>query len=527
MTETEPARPPRRKGFVHQSAVSSTAALLAMLAGLLIDVALALRFGAGSKSDAFFVAARIPIGICAVLMTVATQSLVPTFTRARAEGGLVALGSFASKVLTAVLLGGLVLSALASLLAGPLVALTAPGLSAQEQGLARAMVPVMFLVVPLVAAAETVRAALNASFSFVLPAGMNLFMNGLTAAVILVDTDSDIRVVAWAYVAGAAFQLAVVLGAAWRRQIRIALSARLRDERLAQAFRLSGRPTVSSLLNLGNRVVEQLVASFLPTGSITILSYGQRLISALGGGVFFRPVTVALMPRLAEAEHGERTDEVVDLVARALRFVFAISIVLTAFTVALAEPVVRVVFHRGNFSPEATHLLALSLAVYSVSLVGSGVQRVLLAPFYARMDARVPLRNTFYGVLVDLALLGPGIVLFGRHSTRAILGVALAYSLTQYVIVGHAWLRLRRTAPLGLARLIRSVTKTTLTAAFATAGMVAFVRLSGLSSVTDRSLLVILTVAAASIGAIIVAVVGVLLAGRGWRNKLHDELSAG
>jgi hypothetical protein len=57
--------------------------------------------------------------------------------------------------------------------------------------------------------------------------------------------------------------------------------------------------------------------------------------------------------------------------------------------------------------------------------------------------------------------------------------------------------------------------------------MVAFVRFSGLSSVTDRSLLVILTVAAASIGAIIVAVVGVLLAGRGWRNKLHDELSAG
>lgn len=527
MTEAEPAKPPRRKGFVHQSAVSSAAALLAMLAGLLIDVALALRFGAGSESDAFFVAARIPIGICALLMTVATQSLVPTFTRARAQGGTAALGAFGSKVLTAVLLGGLVLWAVASLLAGPLVAVTAPGLSAHEQGLAREMVPLMFLVVPLVAAAETVRAALNASFSFVLPAGMNLFMNGLTASIILVSAGADIRVVAWAYVAGAAFQLVVVLAAAWRRQIRIAVSLRLRDEGLARAVRLSGRPTVSSLLNLGNRVVEQLVASFLPTGSITILSYGQRLISALGGGVFFRPVTVALMPRLAEAEHRERTDEVVDLVARGLRFVFAISAVLTAFTVALAEPVVRVVFHRGNFTPEATHLLALSLAVYGVSLVGSGVQRVLLAPFYARMDARVPLRNTFYGVLVDLALLGPGIALFGRHSSRAILGVALAYSLTQYVIVAHAWLRLRRTAPLRLSALVRSVAKTTLTATAAAAGMVVFVRLCDLASVTERSRLVILTVAAASIGAIIVAVVGVLLAGRGWRMKLHDELSAG
>lgn len=523
----ESTKHPRRKGFVHQSAVSSGAALLAMLAGLLIDVALALRFGAGSASDAFFVAARIPIGTTALLMTVATQSLVPTFTRVRAHAGKEALGPFASKVLTAVLLGGFALWAVASLLAGPLVAVTAPGLSSHQQHLAQSMVPLMFLVVPLVAAAETVRAALNASFSFVLPAGMNLFMNGLTASIILVSVGADIRVVAWAYVAGATFQLAVVLGAAWRRHLRIGLSLRLRDPMLGQALRLSGRPTVSSLLNLGNRVAEQLLASFLPTGSITILSYGQRLISALGGGVFFRPVTVALMPRLAEAEHHERPDQVVDLLARGLRFVFAISMVLTAFTVALAEPIVKIVFHRGNFTPQAAHLLGLSLAVYGASLVGSGLQRVLLAPFYARMDARVPLRNTFYGVLVDLALLGPCIALYGDDSTRGVLGVAIAYSVTQYFIVAHAWFRLRRTVPLRLSALVPSVLKTTAAAAAGAAGMSLFVRLVDLASVTERSRLVILTLAAASIGAIIVAVVGVLLAGRGWRMKLHDELSAG
>jgi putative peptidoglycan lipid II flippase len=161
MTDAPPDHP-RRKGFVHQSAASSAAALVAMLAGLLIDVALALRFGAGRETDAFFVAARIPIGISALLMSVATQSLVPIFTRERAEGGPVALSSFVSKVLTAVVLAGLSLWALASVLAGPLVAVTAPGLSASQRDLAASLIPVMFLVVPLVAAAETVRAALNA-----------------------------------------------------------------------------------------------------------------------------------------------------------------------------------------------------------------------------------------------------------------------------------------------------------------------------------------------------------------------------
>jgi putative peptidoglycan lipid II flippase len=318
-----------------------------------------------------------------------------------------------------------------------------------------------------------------------------------------------------------------MVAVAWRRHIRVRMSLRLNDPRLRRTVRLSGRPTVSSLLNLGNRVVEQLIMSFLPAGSITILSYGQRLISALGGGVFFRPVTVALMPRLAEAEHQGRRREVVDLVLRALRFVLAISMVLTAFTIALAEPVIRIVFHRGSFSPQATHLLALSLAIYGTSLVGSGVQRVLLAPFYARMDARVPLRNTFYGVLVDLALLGPCIAVFGDDRAQGVLGVAIAYSLTQYFIVWHAWHRLRLTVPLRLPMLIPSALKISTAALAAGLGMFGFVTLCHVSSVSDRSLLVILTLAASSIGAIIVAVVGALLAGSGWRTKLHDELSSG
>jgi peptidoglycan biosynthesis protein MviN/MurJ (putative lipid II flippase) len=185
------------------------------------------------------------------------------------------------------------------------------------------------------------------------------------------------------------------------------------------------------------------------------------------------------------------------------------------------------VFHRGNFSPQATHLLAMSLAIYGASLVGSGVQRVLLAPFYARMDARVPLRNTCYGVLVDLALLGPCIALFGGDTVNGVLGIAIAYSVTQYFIVWHAWFRLRRTVPIKLAGLVSSAVKTAITAIAAAAGMAVFATVCHIASVTKRSHLVILTLAAASIGAIIVAVVGVLLAGPGWRSKLHDELSSG
>ncbi len=77
--------------------------------------------------------------------------------------------------------------------------------------------------------------------------------------------------------------------------------------------------------------------------------------------------------------------------------------------------------------------------------MGSGLQRALLAPFFARLDTRVPLRNTFYGMAANLLLLPVCVLPWGRGSRTAVLGVAVAYSLAQYVNVAHAASCLRRT----------------------------------------------------------------------------------
>ena len=512
-TSTQAEVPRKQGGFLRQSSTSSMAALLAMLSGLLLDVVLASKFGAGRASDAFFVASRIPIGLSALLMTVATQVLVPMFVRDRREGGRHSVAIFASRVMTSVVLSGLALWALAFVLADPLVSLTAPGLDSEQHALAATLTRLMFLVVPLVAAAETVRALLNASYSFVLPAAMNLFMNGLAAAIILLVHTHDIRIVAYAYIAGATFQLLVITGLAWKHGLAVRPSLHPADARVGAAAQLSRRPIVSSLLNLANRVAEQVLASFLPAGSISILSYGNRLISALGGGVFFRPVTVALLPRLADAEHAGNRKALKDAIAQALRFVLAIALPLTAFTAALAGPFVYGVFRRGNFSTADTRTLSMLLVVYSFSLVGSGMQRVLLAPFYARLDTVTPLRNTAYGVLVDLCLLLPCVVLFGRHRPEAVLGVALAFSLTQYFIVTHAWYQLRHTVKIGWPDISSFALRALLASLGSAVVMVSLVWKLDILGVADRATQLAATVVIGAVGGVVLLLISWLIAG--------------
>jgi putative peptidoglycan lipid II flippase len=128
-----------------------------------------------------------------------------------------------------------------------------------------------------------------------------------------------------------------------------------------------------------------------------------------------------------------------------VRIMLAISLPLTAFMAVLGMPAAIAVFDRGQFTLASAELLGTVLMVYSISLVGSAVQRALLAPFYARLDTRTPLHNAFYGVAANLLLLPVLVLPFGLHNKMAIIGVALAYSLAQYVNVAHGWYRLTRT----------------------------------------------------------------------------------
>ncbi len=388
-------------------------------------------------------AARIPLGLVAIVMVGANQALVPAISTWLVRKDRLETWRLTSLLLTATLIvaGGIAL--VGGLLAWPLMRVTAPGLSAAEVDLAASLARVMFIVVPLVALAEVLRALLNAFHSFVAPAAMNVVMNGLAAGAILWRGDSNVHVIVWAYAAGALTQLVFMAFIAIRKGFRFRASARIRDPEVISVGGLCVRPLLGAGLNPLARVGEQLFVSFLPAGSITILNYGYRLISAIGGTVLFRSVMVVLLPRLTKVTAQKDERAIRSTTRLGIRILLVVSVALTVLMAVLAEPAVRALFHRGSFSSEDAAILGYALAVYSASIIGSGVQRGMLAPFFARLDTRTPLRNTVYGVLANLALIPICMLPFGRHDPYAVIGVAAAYSLAQYVNVGHAWYHLR------------------------------------------------------------------------------------
>jgi putative peptidoglycan lipid II flippase len=526
-------RPPEQhsdRAIFRQSGLTGVAAMAGVIAGLILDVSIAFKFGAGTKTDEFFVAARIPIGLVAVITAAANQALVPAFRTSLTQRGDRSTDRLISMVLAVVLIVGAALVLLTWAVAGPFVHVTAPGLKPSEFGPASTMVPVMFAMVPLVAVAEVMRAYLNARYAFVAPALMTVVLNGLAAAMILVVPMfgwKAIQLVAVAFVTGAAAQLVFMCAMAVRRGLRLRPTLDLGDEQLRSVGKLCVRPLGAAGLNPVARLGEQLIVSFLPTGSISVLNYGFLINSAVGGTVFFRSVIVALVPRLTDAHNLGGQAEVRRVTGLGVRIMLAISLPLTALMAVLGKPGAVAVFHRGSFLLPQAELLGTVLIAYSISLVGQAMQRALLAPFYARLDTRTPLRNAFYGLIANLVLLPVLVLPFGLHNPNAIVGVALAYAFAQYVNAGHAWYRLTHTDGNPLTGLLPFAVKLAIASALSAAAMIgaSFVlHLAAEIRDSDRVQLLIRTPIAGLVGLAVLLLVLYLLAGgeiRNWRSLLR------
>lgn len=418
------------------SAAGSLGSSFALGAGLLLDLTLALLLGAGPNTDALFVALRIPLGIAVFFPPTAVQILVPTISQWFEEGDVRRANARTSSVLaaTAVASGGL---AVAGFLVAPaMVRFLAPGLAPEGHVLAASLTRVVFLMIPAIATSEVLNAYRHAHRSHGLASAVHGAL-GITIVAILLTSSSPagVRLAAWAYVAGAGVQLAASLALASATGFRFRAGP-FRTEEMRQLGSRSLRPLAASGVQLGTRIGEQMVASFLAPGSITILALANRLVSAVGGTLFFRPVMTAFIAPMSRLHAGGDLDGLRKLLRNGLRAMLAVSLSLTALVTLAGVPFIAGLYALGDFTPQQARLLGITVGVYAASLTTAALQRMLLGFTFARLDTKTYLRNTVYGGIANLALLGAMVV--GWRPSPEILIVPIAFSLAQIVNVWHA-----------------------------------------------------------------------------------------
>jgi putative peptidoglycan lipid II flippase len=437
------------------------ATLASRVLGFVRDMVVALAFGAGPVTDAFFVAFRIPNILRRLLAEGAlSTAVIPVFTDYAVSRPREELIRMLRAVLAAALL---VLGAttLLGILAAPsLLGVIAPGFSDPAQReLAVLLTRIMFPYLVLVGLAAFAMGLLNSQGRFFAaalgPAVLNL---GMIVAVLGLARRLDPPIVGLAVgvLIGGLGQLLVQVPSLRGLGLLVSPSRELRHPALARVARLL-LPAVFGLAAVQVMVfVNTLLASLLPPGSISFLYYADRVME-FPLGIFGIALASASLPAMSRQAAAGDTAGVASTLNFALRLAVYVSAPATVGLVLLSAPITRVLFERGRFGPEDTAATAVALVWYAMGLVGFAGARIAAQAFYAIAEPGTAVR---LGVLAIGANVIAAAVLMAPMGHA---GLAAASSVGAYVnLLGLLWAGRRRFGRLGGRALARSTLRTSL-----------------------------------------------------------------
>lgn len=367
--------------------------LLGGLSGILVETSIAANLGLSARSDTFYVAYTIPYIITNLLTATGQFSLVPFFASLEPnekDNDLWRGFSYVSNIIF-LGLGGI---AVVGVLASPWITHgIAPGFTTQEDAVATQLSRWLFLIIVPAGIGEVLRSFLLSRHYFALSTASG-FIRNVTSIVIIVlgfHRYGPYSIVA-GYMAGYLLQL-LILGIPVLVLFPVRYSLTLTAS--GESFRhLRGAGTAqltAALAWQGVVVVERIIASFLPAGTLTALTYGFKIqgsITELLGGSVGTAALPALSRAVTRNDHAEEQET--------FRDTLKISMVLLApmavFCFLLNHSIIRVFFQRGNFTPQATRLMAMVLLYYSFSLLPFAFIRILSFHMFARHEGGTYLR---------------------------------------------------------------------------------------------------------------------------------------
>ncbi len=422
--------------------------LASRITGLVRESLLAALFGASALTDAFNVAFRIPNLFRRLFAEGAfSQAFVPVLAATRAQHGDAATKQVVDKVAT-VLAWALVLTCVLGVAIAPwMVWAMASGLQKDPRGYNAAVVMTrfMFPYIGFMSMVALSSGILNTYKRFAVPAATPVLLNVSTIAAAWwlapwfgAQGIEPIFAMAVGVMVGGVLQLALQIPAlrALGMLPRFGLGwSSIRAAWADPATRNITHLMAPALLGVSvaqiSLLINTQIASHLPTGSVSWLSYADRLME-FPTAMLGVALGVVLMPQLAAARASGDAQDYSASLDWGLRIVVLLAVPCAVALLVFAQPLVAVLFHYKAFTVFDVTQTARALQGWGVGLVGIVAIKVLAPGYYANQDIKTPVRIAI-AVLVITQLLNLVLVPLFAHA-------ALSLSIGLGAVVNALWL---------------------------------------------------------------------------------------
>jgi len=434
------------------AALISIGNIISRALGLLRDMAKSYFFGAGGAVSAFDVAAQVPTMFYDQFVGgLLNSALVPVFSDYAADEDHAELWRVFSFVLSliTIVLGVAVL--IVELAAPGIAHLLGKGLDPHYLSLATTMIRITAPAVFFLNIAGLISSVLYALQRFTLPAFTAAVFNATVVLVIFIGhkvLDTRALAVGWlcASMAQALFQWPGLRGARVRLQSPFPLHPAV--IKMGQLYLPIG---LGLLVDQAAVALSFNIASQTGPSGIAWMKYASTLIQ-FPLGLIVSAISLAILPVLSRYAADADEDAFRATLARGLRLVLILVVPAAMALIVMGEPVVALLFQRGEFLPSDTVATVSALRFSILGLVFAALDQPLVFAFYARQDTWTP-ALVGVGTTVLYVVLAVVPTLFGPPQLWALILAnslkLMAHALVMLYLFTH---KVGSLAPYGMGR---------------------------------------------------------------------------
>jgi len=420
--------------------------LASRVLGFVRDVLFARFLGAGMVSDVFFVAFKLPNFFRRLFAEGAfSAAFVPIFCGLLGEGTeeekRQLARRFAEDSLSLLLAVLLAFTVFVQIVMPWAMLLLAPGFSSNPAkfDLAVHFTRLTFPYLMLISIVALMSGVLNGLHRFAFAAAAPILLNAVLVGALLLNAEDPAVTGQRLAIGVTAAGVAQLVWMAWGLQ-RTGFSLGLVFPKLTPRVRELGRIMLPVALGAGamqvNLVIDIILASFLPEGSLSYLYYADRL-NQLPIGVVGVAIGTVLLPTLTRSLAAGDLAKAMRQQNRALEAALFLTLPAALALIVIPHEIIAVLFQRGAFDAADTSKTASALMAFALGLPAYVLVKVLAPGYFARKNTRTPVK---IGVLCLAVNFVANVILM---QFLAHVGLALGTAIASWVNVALLYRGLR------------------------------------------------------------------------------------
>jgi putative peptidoglycan lipid II flippase len=431
------------RGIARNTAIFSFLTGLSRVVGLAREIVFAGFFGTTGYASAFAIAYQVPNYIAQLFAQSAlSAAFVPVFTDLLQKGRRTDAVRLASTLFWIMLIGLGAITAVFILAAGFVMPLFigpkfSPELNALTVGLSRVLFPVILLL----GLNGLLVGILQSYDHFTIPALSPAVWNVVIIVLLVVlaphfHGEDKIYAFAIGILAATVVQVLLAFAALGRIDFRLRVHVDWHDPRIRQVLALM----LPVMLGLGIVNLDQLInaafGSLVSEEAPSAINNAFR-IYMLPQGIFSVAVATVLFPTLSRMASRREPTAMRRAVGSGMRQINLLLIPAAAFMLVLPTPIVRLVFQRGEFNAQSTHLVSIALFWFAFSLPFGGLNLLLTRSFFAVQRPWIPTSLAAMNIVVDI------IVSIALYKPLGIAGLIIGTISANVIMTALQFYRLR------------------------------------------------------------------------------------